>query len=423
MKRVLLLSLSNSGQKVCDQRINEFRSRQRLWNTPNLSLLTVGAMLPKDWEIHYVDLAYESVQEWTYDMVFMSPSTTQSQEAYGYACQFRDRGARIVMGGPHASVCPDEVLQYADVVFAGEAEDTMRQFLREWSSLSQKKMYRASTHPNLGQSPVPLYSLAVKYPYSSIPIQWSRGCPHQCHFCSSSSIYGKRIRRKSLGQLKAELEMIQKCWKRPFLFFTDDNLFIEEQSGTELLSLLQQFRLDWYGFTDVSLYEKEKLCRQLRSSGCRKVLIGFESLNPANLAAIQHTQWKKRRLEQYWQAISVIQREGIGVIGSFVLGLDEDEASTFERLYQFIYDSCLYGTNLTIATPYPGTRYYEQMKREGRLLTEDWSRYDGFTLVHSLPKMTRNVFMDAYDRLIERINSTQRLQHVVEYFKRIGERA
>ena len=111
------------------------------------------------------------------------------------------------------------------------------------------------------------------------------------------------------------------------------------------------------------------------------------------------------------------------VIGSFVLGLDEDEASTFERLYQFIYDSCLYGTNLTIATPYPGTRYYEQMKREGRLLTEDWSRYDGFTLVHSLPKMTRNVFMDAYDRLIERINSTQRLQHVVEYFKRIGERA
>ena len=93
MKRVLLLSLSNSGQKVCDQRINEFRSRQRLWNTPNLSLLTVGAMLPKDWEIHYVDLAYESVQEWTYDMVFMSPSTTQSQEAYGYACQFRDRGA------------------------------------------------------------------------------------------------------------------------------------------------------------------------------------------------------------------------------------------------------------------------------------------------------------------------------------------
>ncbi|MFQ9799358.1 MAG: hypothetical protein ACLR23_10935 [Clostridia bacterium] len=87
-------------------------------------------------------------------------------------------------------------------------------------------------------------------------------------------------------------------------FSTDDNLFIEEQSGTELLSLLQQFRLDWYGFTDVSLYEKEKLCRQLRSSGCRKVLIGFESLNPANLAAIQHTQWKKRRLEQYWQAIS-----------------------------------------------------------------------------------------------------------------------
>ena len=79
MKRVLLLSLSNSGQKVCDQRINEFRSRQRLWNTPNLSLLTVGAMLPKDWEIHYVDLAYESVQEWAYDMVFMSPSTTQSQ--------------------------------------------------------------------------------------------------------------------------------------------------------------------------------------------------------------------------------------------------------------------------------------------------------------------------------------------------------
>ncbi len=419
MRRVLLLSLSNSVYKVCDQRLNEFRSRQRLWNTPNLSLLTAGAMLPKDWEIHYIDLAYEAVREWTYDMVFMSPSTTQSQEAYGYARQFREQGAIIVMGGPHASVCPDEVVKYADVVFVGEAEDTMRQFLGEWGSRSQKKIYRASAHPDLGQSPVPLYPLAVKYPYSSIPIQWSRGCPHQCHFCSSSSLYGKRIRRKSLGQLKAEMEMIQKCWKRPFLFFTDDNLFIEEQSGRELLSLLQQFKLDWYGFTDVSLYEKESLCQQLRASGCRKVLIGFESLNPANLAAIQLSKWKQKRLEQYRQAISAIQQEGIGVIGSFVLGLDEDEASTFEYLYQFIYDTCLYGTNLTIATPYPGTRYYEQMQREGRILTEDWSCYDGFTLVHSLPKMTKNAFMDAYDRLIERINSTQRLQHVVDYFKRI----
>ncbi len=213
--------------------------------------------------------------------------------------------------------------------------------------------------------------------------------------------------------------MIQKCWKRPFLFFTDDNLFIEEQSGRELLSLLQQFKLDWYGFTDVSLYEKESLCQQLRASGCRKVLIGFESLNPANLAAIQLSKWKQKRLEQYRQAISAIQQEGIGVIGSFVLGLDEDEASTFEYLYQFIYDTCLYGTNLTIATPYPGTRYYEQMQREGRILTEDWSCYNRFTLVHSLPKMTKNAFMDAYDRLIERINSTQRLQHVVDYFKRI----
>ncbi|MFQ9799357.1 MAG: cobalamin-dependent protein [Clostridia bacterium] len=118
-----------------------------------MSLLTVGAMLPKDWEIHYVDLAYESVQEWTYDMVFMSPSTTQSQEAYGYACQFRDRGARIVMGGPHASVCPDEVLQYADVVFAGEAEDTMRQFLREWSSSSEKNVSSFDTSRSLGNRP------------------------------------------------------------------------------------------------------------------------------------------------------------------------------------------------------------------------------------------------------------------------------
>ena len=119
MRRVLLLSLSNSVYKVCDQRLNEFRSRQRLWNTPNLSLLTAGAMLPKDWEIHYIDLAYEAVREWTYDMVFMSPSTTQSQEAYGYARQFREQGAIIVMGGPHASVCQDEVVKYADVVFVG----------------------------------------------------------------------------------------------------------------------------------------------------------------------------------------------------------------------------------------------------------------------------------------------------------------
>ena len=419
MKKALLLSLPFRGSPaLCDRRLAEFRSRERLWCTPHLGLLTVGAMLPDDWKVDYIDLSYETPADLDYDYVLMSPSTAQVPQAYEIADAVRSKRTRVLLGGPHVTMLPGEGLAHADVIFAGEGEETVNTFLHDEALGRAARLYRCSTPPMLGRSPIPRYELAARYPYRSVPLQLSRGCPHQCRFCLSSTIYGRQIRRKTPGQIRAELNVVRSLWKRPFLFFTDDNLFINDAFSHTLLGILDENPTDWYAFTDVSIAEKEWLLDRLYPAGCRKLLIGLESLDPNSLQRLNTSGFKRRKRERYEQAVEQIQCRHIGVVGSFVVGLPDDTAETFDRLYQFISSTCLYGTNITVSTPFPGTRMYDDLKAQGVALSSDWSRYDGFTLLYDLPHLDRADFERCYTRLIERINSPERLSRVVRYFMR-----
>lgn len=419
MKKALLLALPFRGSPtLCDSRLAEFRSRERLWNTPHLGLLTVGAMLPGRWKVDYVDLAYETLAQYDYDDVFLSPSTAQAPEAYALADALRSQGSRVLMGGPHVTMLPGEALAHADVVFVGEGEEPVKAFVQDELLGRVSRLYRCTLPPSLENSPVPRYDLAARYPYRSVPVQLSRGCPHQCRFCLSSTIYGRRIRRKNPEQIRRELRAIRNLWSRPFLFFTDDNLFINDAFSRVLLDLLDEKPCDWYAFTDVSIAQKDWLLDRLYPSGCRKLLIGLESLDENSLQQINASGFKRRKRHSYEQAVERIQSRRIGVVGSFVVGLPNDTADTFERLYQFILSTCLYGTNITVSTPFPGTRMYEEMIAQGTLLPRDWSRYDGFTLLYDLPRLSREEFQRCYERLIERINSPERLERVIRYFRR-----
>ena len=422
MKKALLLALPFQGRAaLCDRRLAEFRSRERLWSTPHLGLLTVGAMLPGDWQVEYVDLSFESPANYDYDYILMSPSTAQAVQAYEIADTVRSPRTKVILGGPHVTMLPQEALAHADVVFAGESEETVREFLRDEASGGAGGLYRCLSPPSLELSPVPRYELAARYPYRSVPVQLSRGCPHQCRFCLSSTIYGRRIRRKSPDQIRAELEVIRSLWARPFLFFTDDNLFINDAFSRTLVSILEEHPVDWYAFTDVSIAEKDWLLDRLYSAGCRKLLIGLESLDPDSLQQLNASGFKRRKRVAYEQAVERIQSRRIGVVGSFVVGLPGDTEETFERLYQFIYSTCLYGTNITVSTPFPGTRMYDDLIAQGVSLSGDWSRYDGFTLLYDLPHLDRASFERCYTRLIERVNSAERLDRVVRYFMRSGQ--
>jgi radical SAM superfamily enzyme YgiQ (UPF0313 family) len=397
----------------------EYKSKVRLWSCPSLSLLTVAAMFPADFEVDYIDLNYRDMPDKTYDLALFSPATPQVPAAYELAVKLRAQKTLILMGGPHVSFCLEEAQKYADVVFVGESEETFKTFLEDLQNGQLKPIYRCEAHPDLALCPVPRYELAKDYPYKSIPIQTSRGCPHQCVFCISSSLYGAKFRRKPLNKILEEITLIQKIWKRPFLFFTDDNMFFESRSMDGLLTYLKDAKLRWYCFTDLRVAENPELLLKLASSGCTQLLIGFESLSESNLAQINKSKWKLQKRAYYQKAIADIQSKGVGVVGSFVLGLDGDSPEVFEQLFNFICITKLYATNITILTPFPGTRLFKEFRQDGRIQTLDWSRYNGFELTYTPRNIDAPEFEKGFVNLYEQLNSDERINNLILYFKDI----
>ncbi len=421
MKAVFIVPEYYIGKSLLGETKNtwEGQARMRLWSCPSLSLITIAGMLPDGYDIEYIDLNYTSEPEINADWAFFSPATSQVNRAYQLSDKLRKKGIRVAMGGPHVTVLPYEALQHSDVVFIGEGENTFQEFLKDAENNKPKRVYKASSFPELTSSPLPAYHLASKYPYKSVPIQTSRGCPHQCSFCISSKIYGSRIRCKTAIQLENELRRIKEVFGKTYVFFTDDNLLIDKRRNNDLISIIKNSHINWYAFSDAGIADNVKLLSEIADAGCTQLLIGFESLCCENLQGLNKNHWKMKKLDSYKEIIKRIQSFGIGVVGSFVLGMDNDTADVFENLYKFIEDTSLYATNITVLTPFPGTDTYEIFKREERLLSQDWSAYNGFELTFKPYNMTIEEFEKGYVNLNMRLNSTDRMNRIIDHFKMV----
>lgn len=411
-----------SSDKFDDYQWNqmwEFRSRQRLWSSPSLSLLTVAGMLPESYDVEYIDLNYVEHELKGFDLAVFSPSTSQVDRAYSLAGTLRVDGVTVAMGGPHVSMLPEEAGEYCDAIFIGECEESFPRFLVDLERGKVKKVYEKSGYPTLDKTPIPRYDLVKQYDYKSIPMQTSRGCPHQCEFCVSSRMYGKRYRRKSFEQVKAEIDTILAIWPRPLLFFSDDNIFLDAVFSSRLIEYLKGTKARWYAFSDARIADKRELLEGISRSGCSQLLIGFESLSSDNLAQINRNKFKRQKRDDYKRIIETIQSYGIGVVGSFVLGLDEDTPEVFDELYQFVEDTNLYATNITIVTPFPGTGLYKKLKDEGRIVVEQWSRYNGFELTFKTNRISKDEFDRGMVGLYKRLDSPERIVKVLNHFKEI----
>ncbi len=395
----------------------EYHARSRLWSCPSLSLITIAGMMPKDSNIKYIDLNYTHEFEVDADWAFFSPATSQVNRAYKLADNLRSKGIKVAMGGPHVSFLPDEALLHSDVVFVGESENTFSEFLSNVDKNITKRIYKESRYPDLSLTPMPAYYLTKQYPYKSIPMQTSRGCPHQCSFCISSKIYGNKIRCKTSYQMDRDVQAIKDLFKKPYIFFTDDNLFIDKRRNDSFLSIMKNSHLNWYAFSDAGVADNTKLLSEIADAGCTQLLIGFESLCSENLQDLNKNSWKMKKLNFYKDIINRIQSFGIGVVGSFVVGMENDTVDVFENLYKFIEETSLYATNITILTPFPGTEIYEKFKREGRLLSNDWSVYNGFELTYKPNNMTIEELQKGYVDLNIKLNSTERMKRVIDHFK------
>ena len=372
--------------------LNETFSKRHV----NLGLLTVAGLTPNSIEMELVDTRFEEVDfNKECDLVVISSKSLECENAYQIADRFRERNIPVAFGGIHATLYPHDVKKHADFVFVGEAEMTWKTFVQDFVERKAKPIYgegEQGKNCDITQSPIPRYDLLKKEKYSIIPIQTTRGCPHNCDFCVVSRYLGSRYRFKTIDQIIKELETVLSLWTYPSLFFVDDNMFADKKRSKELLDRLQTYRVkSWMTQCDITVAEDEELLDKIRASQGRFLFIGFESLRKDSLTSVNKTPVKHiRDIKSYYQkCIRTIQKHDIQIFAYFIVGFDEDDITVFDEIRDFIFENKLLGqVNLLMPTIY--SKFYEKLIKENRL-TDDWQfkNLDGSHVTYIPLQMTK----------------------------------
>src|SRR4030042_1154271 len=295
------------------------------------------------------------------DLVGITVMTDLALRAYHIADTYRQKAVKVVMGGIHPTVLPDEASEHADAVVVGEAEGVWPQLVSDAASGQMQRIYRAGKMTDLQGLPKPRRDLlpGTKYQgYTRIPIgvETSRGCPYDCEFCSIGQPLGQQYRVRPVQEVTAEIESIDS----PHLFFVDDALGLNRNAAKKLFTEMIPLRRRWLAQGTVSLAEDLELLRLMRRSGCMGLLIGFESVPKATQNQVNKI--KNLRID-FHEAMRRFHGEGFGILGAFVFGFDYENKDVFEQTLDFIMRSRMACFELRILTPFPGTRLYERLLR------------------------------------------------------------
>lgn len=373
-----------SGVRVQNQRLMRlgltlpgFVERARvIASMPSLGLLTLAAVTPPDYDLTYLEAPDAVTPPGNFDLVAISSFTAKSDVMYALADAYRARGTTVVLGGLHCTLLPEEASAHADAVVVGEGEVLWPRVLEDWSAGRLRSVYRNASirDVDLARAPVPRYDLLDPASYNRIPVQTTRGCPLDCEFCAASKVFGG-YKRKPVERVARELAEVRRVLGVPFIELADDNTFVDKAWSRALVRTLAEAGVHWFTETDVSVADDVELLDLLAASGCRQVLIGFESPRAQSLRGLEAHDWKARRHPRYRRTIDAIQGRGISVNGCFILGLDADTPDVFPAIERFVQDSGLMEVQVTVLTPFPGTALYRRLRAEGRLLSPRyWER-------------------------------------------------
>ncbi len=301
------------------------------------------------------------------DLVALSVETFTARRAYQIADGFRQRGIPVVMGGYHPTFLPEEALLHADAVVTGDAEGAWERLLEDMSCGRLQRIYRSDNRATLADMRIDRSIFSGKR-YAPIELaQYGRGCRFVCDFCSIHEFYGTQVRTRPAEQFRDELERLN---SKRLLFFVDDNLFSTQAALDALLRILAPLRRRWSCQISIDVARDPALLDRLAAAGCRYVLIGFESLEPANLKQMGKP-WNQVAGD-YRKVVSQLHSRGIGVYGTFVFGYDHDTPDTIRRSLDFALESRLEIANFNPLTPTPGSGLYVRLQAEGRLISPQW---------------------------------------------------
>jgi radical SAM superfamily enzyme YgiQ (UPF0313 family) len=393
---------------------------RQFWSGLGSGLLVIGALTGDGAELTLIDENIEDIDfNRNYDLVAITAMTQQAPRAYEIAARFREKGAKVVMGGIHPTALPDDVRPHVDSIVVGEAENLWPGLLDDLKRNRLSPVYASRREVNLLESPIPAYELLEEKPYKIVWVQATRGCPHDCNFCCASRIYGSKYRHKSIEQVSLEIQKIRRKKKYAVIGFADDNLLCDKQYSRRLLEKVIDLKIRWIGQTDISIASDNDLLSLIKKSGCVALIIGFESLSEENLRGIDSSNWKLRQLKDYVAGIQKIQGNGIGIIGTFMVGFDNDDASVFDRLADFIIDNRLAGAQIAALTPFPQTRLRESLLKEGRILDTPWDRYTLYDANIRLKKMSSRQLEEGILQTFKKVYSSAVALEKREYFRNI----
>ncbi len=389
-------------------------------SSPPLGLVTVAAMLPKEWQLRLVDLNIQGLNQkdldWA-DYVMVSAMVVQRESAKDVIARCRASGVKVIAGGPLFTGEYDR-FEGVDHFVLNEAEITLPRFLADLEQGCPKPTYTAEEYPDMRQSPIPRWDLVDQRFYDSMCIQFSRGCPFNCDFCNITAMFGHKPRTKTSQQILAELDYLYELGWRRNVFFVDDN-FIgnKRQLKEEILPALIKWRKGKTGClfiteASINLADDPELMQMMVDAGFVSVFVGIETVAEESLTECHKTQNKNRDLIE---SVKRLQRRGIQVMGGFIVGFDSDTAAIFQRQIEFIQKSGIVTAMVGLLQAPYGTKLYQRMRDEGRLLDEmSGDNVDGSTNI--IPKMDVNELKHGYFEILEQIYSPKMFYERVKNF-------
>ncbi len=351
---------------------NVYRPKTAL--LPPLSVFYLAGFVPKEHEVSALDDAVDEINyDDAVDLVGITTTTTNARRAYEIADTFREKGVRVVMGGIHASLLSDEALQHADSVVQGEAEDAWPELIQDVLNGALKRIYKGVPRESLAGLPLPRFDLINKKRYfvppfgrsPIIPIYTSRGCPHNCSFCSVTKYWGKKLRLRPIPEV---IEEIKLCGSKT-LFITDDNFLANPKRAMEFCEALEPLGVKFICQIDTITKNREDVYKMMGRAGCFLAFIGFERIDENKLSQLNK---RFNSPDDYTHLINSLHKNSINVYASLILGLSGDNPSIARNGVNFLIKNHVEIAAFFPITPFPGTDFFDDLEKSGFLIDDKW---------------------------------------------------
>ena len=385
MKKALLITVSSDE-------IKKIR-RARYIKFQQCTMPYLAAFFSSDWEVVHIDEETQPIDYKShYDLVCLTFHTPCCYHAYEISKKFRDRGIAVIMGGPHVTLVPDEAEKHANSIFIGETENTLPHFLNDFSQGITKKRYEDAGVVDLAAAPLLQKQHFHRADHSAGTMFATRGCPNSCEFCAIACLYKNKFRRRPVSEVAKDFSE----FKGKVVVFWDDNISADIEYAKEMFRTIAPYKKWWTSQASVKAGEDDEFLELAYKSGCRHLFIGFESLTQMSLDGANKSF---NKVERYEEIIRRIHSHGISIQAGIVFGFDCDTLDVFDKTLAFLRNNGISQATFNMLTPYPGTPLFERLKAEGRILTEDWAKYNSRTDVVFQPKnMTPEELLAGFNR-------------------------